>query len=152
MNSLWGKFCQISEAVETKIVSDVDEFFRIAFDPTSELYDVLPLTEKHMLMTFKTLRDCVVENPNSNVALGMFCKSWKNSNLLISAAYVTAYGRLALYDLLEPVADRAIYHDTDSLIYAWQPGQFRHKNGMFLGDLTNELRKNERLTEFVCIG
>ena len=56
------------------------------------------------------------------------------------AVFTSAQARLKLYnDFLEPLGDRVIYYDTDSVIYATYPGQENIPLGRFLGQPTNEL-------------
>jgi hypothetical protein len=45
-----------------------------------------------------------------------------NTNSVI-ASYVTAHTRLELYKYLEMLGDRALYCDTDSVIYTQKPGE-----------------------------
>lgn len=40
---------------------------------------------------------------------------------LAGAAFVTACGRLRLWDMLNKLDDRVLYHDTDSIIYEFNP-------------------------------
>ena len=48
------------------------------------------------------------------------------------AAFTTCHARLRLYTHLETLGDRALYYDTDSVIYHWQPGQAEIPLGDYL--------------------
>jgi hypothetical protein len=68
------------------------------------------------------------------------------------AAFTTCWARLKLYELLEKLGDRALYFNTDSVIYRWRHGQPDIPLGDFLGDMTNELDDDDYITEFVSGG
>ncbi len=70
---------------------------------------------------------------------------------VIVAAFTTAYARLKLYDLLDLLQERALYYDTDSVIYVSEPGKPDPPLGNYLGDLTDELN-GDHITEFVSGG
>ncbi len=46
-----------------------------------------------------------------------------NKTNVVIAAFTTAYARLKLYDLLDLLQERALYYDTDSVIYVSEPGK-----------------------------
>ena len=68
------------------------------------------------------------------------------------AAFTTCLARLKLYESLEKLGEQALYFDTDSVIYRWQPGEPEIPLGDFLGDMTNELDEDDFITEFVSDG
>jgi hypothetical protein len=71
----------------------------------------------------------------------------------VIGAYVTTGARLKLYMYLDALKERAIFFDTDSVIYiqkCWQPPAVTF--GDKLGDMTNELRSDEYMVEFVSGG
>jgi len=55
------------------------------------------------------------------------------------AVFTTAQARLKLYDALDVLGDRALYYDTDSVIYKTKCGQEKLPLGPFLGQFTDEL-------------
>ncbi len=73
------------------------------------------------------------------------------SNVIISS-FVTAYGRMELYSLLDKVQTRAMYTDTDSIIFECMNGEPHIPTGNYLGELTSEIPHGTRITEFVCTG
>ena len=74
-----------------------------------------------------------------------------NKTNVIVAAFTTAYARLKLYDLLDLLQERALYYDTDSVIYVSEPGKPDPPLGNYLGDLTDELN-GDHITVFVSGG
>ena len=68
------------------------------------------------------------------------------------AAFTTCLARLKLYESFEVLGERALYFDTDSVIYCWKPGETDISLGDFLGDMTNELDDGDYITEFVSGG
>ena len=58
---------------------------------------------------------------------------------------------LMLYSYLEQLGPRAFYADTDSVVYASRPGEWKPELGDYLGDLTYEVPDN-RIIEFVTGG
>jgi len=71
----------------------------------------------------------------------------------VIGAYVTAGARIHLYRYLDRLGERAIYCDTDSVIYIQakdEPNLI--ETGDKLGDMTSELRSTEYVSEFVSGG
>ena len=63
------------------------------------------------------------------------------TNVVIAAHFTTAYAPLRQhYDELDMLQKRAMYYDTDSVIYLSQPGQHEPLLGNYIGDLTDEMR------------
>jgi len=73
----------------------------------------------------------------------------------IIGAYVTAGARIHLYGFLYKLREKAIYTDTDSVIFI-QPGPGSEptliKTGDNLGQMQSELKKGEIIVEVVCAG
>jgi hypothetical protein len=70
---------------------------------------------------------------------------------VVIASFTTAYARLQLYEELEMLQERALYYDTDSVIYLTQPGQPEPRLGNYIGDLTDELN-GDHITVFAAGG
>ena len=68
------------------------------------------------------------------------------------AAFTTCLARLKLFESLEKLGEQVLYHDTDSVIYRWKPGQPTIALGDYLGDMTDELKRGNYTTEFVSGG
>ena len=58
---------------------------------------------------------------------------------------------MKLYASLDTLQQQVLYHDTDSVVYKWRPGQPSIVTGDFLGDMTDEL-DGDVITEFVSGG
>ena len=72
-----------------------------------------------------------------------------NTNVII-ASYVTTHARLELYSYLEQLKDRALYCDTDSVIYRHIVGKYNPPLSKFVGGMT-ELG-GSHITEYVFNG
>ncbi len=94
-----GKFGQRTGLPERSLINDEDEFFKLMFDETVEIYEVLVLTETHVLVTWKK-KEAYAKAPS-------FTSS-------VHAAFTSMWGRLKLYGLLEKLQERVIYFDTVS--------------------------------------
>lgn len=79
-----------------------------------------------------------------------FIDASSRTNVVI-AAYTTAQARLKLYSHLKPLGNRALYCDTDSIVFTVTPGQCEPSIGDYLGDLTDEAYNNS-ITKFVTGG
>ena len=73
-----------------------------------------------------------------------------NTNFII-ASYVTTHARLELYIYLEQLIDRALYCDTDSVIYMHIVGEYNPPLSQFVGGMTEELGSSQ-ITEYVSNG
>lgn len=58
---------------------------------------------------------------------------------VVIAAYVTAMGRIKLWELLNTLGSSLLYCDTDSAIFVLREGDKMPPIGSYLGDLTNEI-------------
>jgi len=79
-----------------------------------------------------------------------------NTNVVL-AAYTRAEARLRLYSYIEPLGERVLYFDTDSVIFLSYVGQQEYNVpiGSYLGDMTNELKDygpDSYITAFVSGG
>ena len=71
----------------------------------------------------------------------------------VIGGYVTSGARIHLYRYLDQLGERAIYCDTDSVIYILsrdEPGLIETED--VLGNMTSELRTTEYISEFVSGG
>ena len=70
---------------------------------------------------------------------------------VIIASYVTTHARRELYIYLEQLKDRALYCDTDSVIYKHIMGEYIQPLSEFVGGMTDEL-SGSHITEYVSNG
>lgn len=127
LNSLWGKFGQRDKLVKSEILTDSAE----------------------MLKYHERKRNALIEEKATREYGGyMFMKKYvttqgiSNKNVAI-AAFVTAHARIRLWRELHRLWDRVYYHDTDSIIYYYDPTNptlYNIAEGSFLGDWESETK------------
>jgi len=122
LNSLWGKFGQRQNMTQSKYVTDVS--------------NMIFINENVVQVTYK-YKDLYVQDPFS-------------TNIHI-AAFTTSNARLRLYDMLDKLGQSVAYYDTDSTVYI-DDGKNTVKTGCMLGEWTDELEKDDYITEWVSTG
>ena len=70
---------------------------------------------------------------------------------MVLAVYTTAQARLKLYNYLQKLKHRALYADTDSIIFVTDENEWKPSLSDYLGDLTDEIPAN-KITHFVTGG
>ena len=136
-NSHWGKSAQQSNKTQVTYVSDVKVYVRMMSDPTIAVQDVYHISGTYIAILWSREKEFDRGLPNTNVVL---------------AAYTTANARLRLYDLLHNLQDRALYFDTDSVIYLHKnQGQYNPTLDCYLGGLKDEL-PNDVISEYCALG
>jgi hypothetical protein len=69
----------------------------------------------------------------------------------VIGSFVTAGARIHLYGYLDRLVDRALYFDTDSVIYVQPKDQpLLVETGDRLGAMTSELANNEQIIQWAC--
>lgn len=131
LNSFWGKFGQRSNMTQVDFVDDPTVYFDKLASDQEEVTTVNYVSDAMVEMRWKYKHDFVETNEKTNVVI---------------AAYTTAQARLKLYSYLEKLGSRALYADTDSVIFSSQKGDWKPALGDYLGDLTNEVPQNRILT------
>uniref|UniRef100_A0ABM5FV71 DNA-directed DNA polymerase n=1 Tax=Pogona vitticeps TaxID=103695 RepID=A0ABM5FV71_9SAUR len=137
LNSLWGKFGQRTNLPNTQVVREPDEYFNLLF------------SESYTVSMFEFLADDAVCVTWKHEADRLATKGRKNEFI---ACFTTAYARLELYNLLDKLQDRVLYHDTDSVIFVQREGEWKPPLGDYLGDLTSEVPEGLHITEYVSGG
>lgn len=112
INSGWGKHAQRPIMPEVKILhrNNAQDHLDIFNDFTSGTYqvqDILGLTDE--LTFYRFMKNGQDTNPNLH------------DSYLPAACFVPAYGRLMLFDQLHQLGKRVLMHDTDSIIYLYDP-------------------------------
>ena len=137
LNSLWGKMGQNPVRKKVVFLTDIDELYTHLNDKEHIVSNVLEVGDNDVHeMTYSDRRTEGAVSVNSCVAL---------------AAFTTAHARLKLYTALEAMGERAIYCDTDSVIYSVKPGESDIPEGDCLGEWTNET-PGDHIVEFVGCG
>lgn len=133
LNSLWGKFAQNLNYNKTKMLSQPEELVKLLIDQRHRINDFNVINEELLQVSYKHCDEFVPENGKTNIYVAIF---------------TTAYARLKLYDILESLGERALYCDTDSVIYVSRNDEPDVTVGNYLGDLTNELENDDYIVEF----
>ncbi|XP_043268101.1 uncharacterized protein [Venturia canescens] len=126
LNSFWGKFGQRENLPQTTIVSTRKKLMEMLTSPETIITGILPVNNDILYVNHVKTNDTIEP---SGIASSVI------------AAYTTAQARLKLYSYLELLDKRALYCDTDSVIYVTKncPDEFEPPTGQMLGDLTDEL-------------
>ena len=95
LNSLWGKFGQISIMNQTRCVTEPTEFYKILLDDTVENLYIQFVNDDMVQMTYN-FKDHFIDNSN-------------NTNIYI--ACFTSHARLMLYDKLHYLQEKVLYYN-----------------------------------------
>ncbi|XP_028519091.1 uncharacterized protein LOC110252733 [Exaiptasia diaphana] len=141
LNSLWGKFAQNEQRSKTEYVNEAEHYFKLLYSDVHEVNQVILLDQGEMAqVTFTEKKEVIRPLQYGNVVL---------------ASCVTSWARLKLYEMLEKLNFRVLYHDTDSIIYKTQNEEDEEiQTGSSLGQWEDECKDPQRdwLIEFVSIG
>ena len=81
-------------------VYDYAELIQLTQDSTITINSIIPISEDCLQVRFTPIEDTDECLPTTS---------------LVHAAFTTAHGRMVLYDALDTVGERALYHDTGKL-------------------------------------
>ncbi|KAF4529260.1 hypothetical protein B566_EDAN017701 [Ephemera danica] len=141
LNCLWRFFGMRENKTKTTIVSDAKSLFTIIATAGVVVVNLIPISDKKMIIFTKMTVESYKPNPKTNVAI---------------AAYTTAQARLHLYSYLEKLQEKISYMDTDSILIKVKDGDTDiPETGVFLEDLTDELEPygpGSYIQEFVSGG
>ena len=140
LNSLWGKFGQRNdlEASEYFTSDNIANYWRKLKqhqDKTITITNVKVIDSETKYITYKNLEEANTSLPTTSLAI---------------ASMTTSHARLHLYSVLKTLKDRALYCDTDSIIYEHREGEFNPEEGKYLGELECETG-GKPIDEFVAI-
>lgn len=108
--------------------------------PEIEINGILPVNDYTLYVSWNYTPEAQTSSPTTSVVV---------------AAFVTAQARLKLYEYLYVLGDRALYYDTDSVIYISRQSEADLPIGTMLGELTDELSslgEGAYITSFVSGG
>jgi hypothetical protein len=131
---------------KTHVVEDCDDetinqLFTDRSTGRTEFAQILSLPNGRVMMTTKL---------NNDKARTNFHDSY-----LPAGAFVPMYGRLMLHEQLAKLGDRVLYHDTDSIIYVYDPLLYNIPQGDVWGDWSVEKiasPKHGGIRSFVGVG
>jgi hypothetical protein len=139
LNSLWGKYGQRNNLLQSKICNH-RQLLTAIYNENLDIHSVItcPANDNSFEVFFASKQHDVIEAKNTNIYI---------------AAFTTSYARLKLYGLLHILQQRVMYYDTDSVIYIDDHSSAAQqiKLGDYLGDLTDEL-DGHQIQEFVSTG
>ncbi|XP_053378482.1 uncharacterized protein LOC128548112 [Mercenaria mercenaria] len=136
LNSFWGKFGQKSNLTQSSYVLEQNEFVNTLTAGLQDVKNVRHINEEALQLDWAYDDNFIVSSSQSNVVI---------------AAYTTAQARLKLYETLVRLDKRAIYCDTDSVVFLTSPGLWQPPLGDFLGEFKDEAADNS-ITSFVATG
>jgi hypothetical protein len=139
LNNLWGRYGMRENMTQTKFVSRFEDLLKIMSDETAEITGIRVVSDSVVQVNYKM--KCTEYLPMST-----------DTNIYVAVA-TTAWARIRLYQELAQLRERAIYCDTDSVIY--QRSANKNENlltGNFLGDMTDELDADDCIIDFVSGG
>lgn len=139
LNNLWGRYGMRQNKTQTKFVTNFQQLRRLSDDRSLEITGMRVVTENVVQVAYRKATEELV--PTS-----------LDTNIFI-AVCTTAWARIRLYRDLDHVGERAVYCDTDSLIYAKSADPERNvKTGLFLGEMSNELDDDDYIEDYVSGG
>ena len=146
VNAVWGKFCQRPSLPTSTLINEGDtEIF------TSMMNNIA--TENVDVMHFNQMGSRLFIKVHQVYAANKRYYTHRDSYLPMAVA-VPAYGRMVLYEQLAQLGQRVLYHDTDSIIYIWQPDAYNIPVSDTLGEWEVEKcdSKHGGLRAFVGVG
>jgi hypothetical protein len=140
LNCGWGKHCQRPSLAKLTMLnsSSLD----------SSLFDnVQAKTVKINSITH--LNNTTMISTTDN---GLNTKFNFHSTYLPAGVFVPSYGRMTLYKEMYMLDKRVLYHDTDSIIYIYDPKEYNIPQSSLWGDWDEEDISKKGITSFVSLG
>ena len=138
LNSMWGKFGQRLNKTQIQTFDDPQAFHRFLDTDSLDVRHVSVINNDMVEVFYQHQQEDVPVSPNLNIFV---------------AAFTTCHARLKLYEALQPLGERVLYFDTDSIIYLEETStQFKPDLGPCLGEFDSELGDDEYIDEFVSAG
>ena len=131
-----GKFAQRPNMAKVEMIDNVQKYFDYLSSDEINVLDANLVSDEVIELHYENNENFIAANDKTNVVI---------------AAFTTAYARLKLYDVLDQLQVRALYYDTDSVIFVSKPGDPEPPTGPYLGELTDEL-KGDHITTFISGG
>jgi hypothetical protein len=139
LNSMWSKITESNHRTMTELISNPQEFYKFLATPGIEVVNLLFASDHVVWISWTYAAEGKIPNlPHTNEGIGSFA---------------TAGARIHLYAYLDNLQERAIYTDTDSIIYIHDDAEHPVIDcGDELDSMTNELQPGEFIEEFVSGG
>lgn len=143
LNAFWGRFALGVNKPGYAFVSSAAELYRIVDDSNVEIHNVRYVLPNMIGLVLKKAQNDLIDMCNQR-------------NIFI-AAFTTGWARIELYGYLDALTNnttsQVLYCDTDSVIYKSNVPPFvKLPIGPYMGELTNELDRDEYIETFVTCG
>jgi len=100
---MWGKLCENPRKTQTKLISDPQDLYRFLATPGIEVTNVLFAGDSVVWLAWRHAEESRVQ-------------TLRHTNDVIGS-YVTAGATLYLYGYIDKLQERALYTDTDSVVF-----------------------------------
>lgn len=138
LNSLWGKYAQRPNLPKYEtLTNNPARFFQLMLDDELEVSNIFVINDETLDITYSKKKQCVGKSFKTNIAI---------------ASFTTAFGRARLQEPLQIIDKDVIYCDTDSIIYIESENNKNIITSSLLGDLKDELKIGNYITEFASTG
>jgi hypothetical protein len=143
VNVGWGKHAQNMDLEHISIVSEdfEDEIEELEF--MNSMDDNL---KGKTSVSISTLGNSIMVKRKRGLKSDQRTKY--NTVYLPAAIFVPAYGRLQLWEQMNLLGERVLYHDTDSIIYEYIPGEYNIPEGEYWGQWEVD-DKDQGIIEFI---
>jgi hypothetical protein len=142
LNSGWGKHCQRPMMPQTTLIDANDQ---------QALIDYFENVEQNKY-TVKGLQHIGDWTYLRSDICGTSTNPDLHSTYLPAGLFVPSYGRMELYAQLSRLGRRVLYHDTDSVVYVYDPEQYNIPLSDVLGEWSEEDISKEGIEKFIAIG
>jgi hypothetical protein len=143
INSIWGKHCERINLLVVELIKETDK------NKMRELYQNFSNSKLQLINLDIISKDKLqVKFKNDDI------KPDLHRSYLPAGLFVPAYGRLVLYEQLEKLDKRVLMHDTDSIIYVYDPELYNPIENDILGSWLREDidKNNDGIIEYVGLG
>lgn len=148
MNSMWGKHAQRPILTESLILDHADDVTKVDQVFANFMNGNYKGIDCHSLSDSKVMYRYTASGPN--------VKTDFHKGYLPVAVFVTAYARLQLFDQMHQLGKRVLYHDTDSIVYMYDPREYNIPFGDILGEWSEEdisiPTKHGGIKKFIALG
>jgi hypothetical protein len=147
VNCMWGKNVQRVVMPTTHVLNRSSEEYSTIMNALEmklcSLRSYVSLNDDLLKISKEDLEGAEVDEKRRDYAQGF----------VTAGLFVPAYGRMVLYEQLEKLNERVLYHDTDSIIYIYDPQKYNIPQGNLLGEWEEEdISKNGNILEFISTG
>jgi hypothetical protein len=142
LNSLWGKFAESGGYAIHKVINSSDEYREM-----EERWDAGEIDINFRMQCLNG--DVVINYRNIDDDEEKFAHLSRTNVAL--ASFVTAWGALILWEQMDLLGKRVLYHDTDSIVYEYDPALYNIPVGKYLGEWEDET-PGKSIVQFVSTG